>query len=140
MKLNYQILIVDDVSENIQVAMNILKECCYEFSFALSGEEALKLMGENDFDLILLDVMMPGLSGFDVCQRMKSDPDLNEIPVIFLTARVDVESISRAFHVGGVDFISKPFHPEELIARVHTHLQLRSAQLQVKHQSQLNQS
>ena len=140
MQLNYQILIVDDVSENIQVAMNILKECCYEFSFALNGKEALILLNENDFDLVLLDLMMPGLSGFEVCQKIKADKKLKNIPVIFLTARVDVESISQAFQVGGVDFISKPFHAEELIARVDTHLQLRTAQLKVQQQNQILQS
>ncbi len=127
MKLNYDILIVDDVVENIQVAMNILKEDNYNFSFARSGEEALKLLHENDFDLVLLDVMMPGIDGFEVCQRMKQDPKLREIPVIFLTAKTDTDSITRGFEVGGVDYITKPFHANELLARVKNHLELYRA-------------
>lgn len=140
MKLNYQILIVDDVTENIQVAMNILKEGCYDFSFALNGGEALALMNEQDFDLVLLDVMMPDITGFEVCEQMKVNTRLKDIPVIFLTARIDIESISKAFHVGGVDFISKPFHAEELIARVKTHLELRTIQLKLKQQNMILQS
>lgn len=124
MDLNYNVLIVDDVSENIQVAMNILKEQGYEFSYALSGSEAMELLKNNSFDLVLLDVMMPDFNGFEVCEFMKSDPRLLDIPVIFLTARVDVDSIAKGFSVGGVDYITKPFHANELIVRVKNHLEL----------------
>jgi len=127
MDLNYTILIVDDVVENIQVAMGILKEDNYNFAFARSGEEALELMSENDFDLLLLDVMMPGINGFDVCRRMQADAYLREIPVIFLTAKADPDSMSEGFDAGGVDYITKPFHANELLARVRTHLQLYRA-------------
>jgi putative two-component system response regulator len=137
MQLNYQILIVDDVSENIQVAMNILKERSYEFSFAMNGNDALELMRNNTYDLVLLDVMMPDKNGYEVCQIMKKDDRLKDIPVIFLTARVDVESISQAFKVGGVDFISKPFHAEELLARVSTHLELHAAKLKLQQQNRI---
>ena len=132
MNLNYQILIVDDIAENIQIVMNILKERSYDFSFALNGEEALDLMKHNDYDLVLLDVMMPGMNGFDVCKHMKKDPRLNDIPVIFLTARIDIDSISEAFRLGGSDFISKPFHAEELLARVNTHLELHAVKEKLK--------
>ena len=118
MELNYNLLIVDDVSENIQVAMNILKEQGYDFSYALNGSEAIELLKRNSFDLILLDVMMPDFNGFEVCEFMKNDPRLQDIPVIFLTARVDVDSIAKGFQVGGVDYITKPFHSNELIVRV----------------------
>lgn len=127
MDLNYTILIVDDVVENIQVAMGILKEDNYNFAFARSGEEALELMSENDFDLLLLDVMMPGINGFDVCRQMQADAYLKEIPVIFLTAKADPDSMSEGFDAGGVDYITKPFHANELLARVRTHLQLYRA-------------
>ena len=127
MELTYNLLIVDDVSENIQVVMNILKEQGYEFSYALNGTQALELMQANSFDLVLLDVMMPDVNGFEVCQQMKADPRLQDIPVIFLTARVDVDSITEGFHIGGVDYITKPFHSAELIARVKTHLELYQA-------------
>ena len=118
------ILIVDDVSDNIQVAMSILKEKSYQFSFALNGEQALELVKANAFDLILLDIMMPGMDGYEVCKEFKNNKDTQDIPVIFLTAKVDVDSIKTGFEVGAVDYIIKPFHPEELIARVKTHLEL----------------
>jgi len=123
------ILIIDDVAENIQVAMNILEEDNYTFSFATNGNEALALTKSDSAppDLILLDIMMPGLSGFDVCRLIKEDPNVKDIPVIFLTAKVDVDSVSKGFALGGVDYIIKPFHAEELQARVKTHLELYQA-------------
>ncbi|BBN60693.1 HD domain-containing phosphohydrolase [Hydrogenovibrio marinus] len=132
MKDRYHILIVDDVSENIQVAMNILKEGNYQFSFALNGEKALALVEENDFELILLDIMMPGLNGFEVCSHLKRNPMASDIPVIFLTAKVDIDSISQGFKLGAVDYILKPFHAEELIARVKNHLELFTAKKLLK--------
>ncbi len=124
-KFGYHILIVDDVTENIQVVMHVLREQNYQFSFATSGAEALALVEQQEFDLILLDVMMPGLSGFDVCQQIKARPTLHDdIPIIFLTAKTDIDSISKGFELGAVDYIVKPFHAEELIARVGNHLEL----------------
>lgn len=122
-----KILIVDDVSDNIQVAMNILKEENYSFSFALNGVEALLLLEEESFDLILLDIMMPRIDGFAVCQRIKDMPKVKDMPVIFLSAKADVDAISKGFEMGGVDYIVKPFHPDELLARVRTHLELSQA-------------
>ena len=119
-----KILIVDDVVENIQVAMNILKEENYTFSFASDGEEALALINHEKFDLILLDIMMPKLNGYDVCIKIKSNPETAETPVIFLTAKNDVDAISKGFAVGGIDYIIKPFHACELLARTKTHLEL----------------
>jgi len=133
MDLSYNILIVDDVIDNIQIAMNILKEENYNFSFATSGEEALTLLQNNSFDLILLDIMMPGTDGYEVCKRIKSSELLKEIPVIFLTAKNDIDSIAKGFAIGGIDYIVKPFHPEELIARVKTHLELHQAKMALKH-------
>jgi putative two-component system response regulator len=127
MMQGYNILIVDDVLDNIQVAMNILKEDSYNFSFAQSGEEALKLMHKNNFDLILLDIMMPGIDGYKVCKTMKEDPRLSDIPVIFLTAKADMDSMTMGFEVGALDYITKPFHANELLARVKTHLELYNA-------------
>lgn len=126
---NSRILIVDDVIDNIRVAMNILKEDSYEFSFAQNGTEALRLIFDvtEPFDLILLDIMMPGFNGFEVCQKLKENIKTVEIPIIFLTAKTDVEAITKAFEVGGVDYISKPFHANELLARVKTHLELYHA-------------
>jgi putative two-component system response regulator len=123
------ILIIDDVVNNIQVAMNILKEDDYDFSFATQGAEALTLIDQSadKFDLILLDIMMPGLDGFEVCQKIKENQSSKEIPIIFLTAKVDVDAITQGFSLGAVDYIVKPFHGDELLARVRTHIQLFEA-------------
>lgn len=137
MKSKKHILIVDDVAENIQVAMNILKEGNYEFSFAEDGQTALNILNQEsiDFDLILLDIMMPGESGFEICKKIKNNPRIKDLPVIFLTARVDLESIERGFAVGGVDYITKPFHAVELLARVRNHIQLYRAKSFLKQQN-----
>ncbi|WP_221795046.1 HD domain-containing phosphohydrolase [Oceanobacter mangrovi] len=127
MEKNYRILVVDDVAENIQVAMNILREDSYELSYATSGEKALELIRSQDFDLILLDIMMPGIDGFEVCGQLRTYPRYREVPVIFLTARADIDAISRGFEAGAVDYIIKPFHAAELLARVRTHLELHAA-------------
>jgi len=122
--MNYNILIVDDVPDNIRVAMNILKDDSYDFSFAKNGQIALELLDEQNCDLVLLDIMMPGMDGYEVCEKIKSNPRIADIPVIFLTARTDVDALSRGFSVGAIDFITKPFHSDELLARVKTHLEL----------------
>jgi len=132
LSFNGSILIVDDVLENIQVAMNILKEDSYDFSFAMSGDEALKLIKENQFDLILLDIMMPGIDGFEVCRRIKEDELFQDIPIIFLTAKSDIDSIAKSFEVGGIDYIVKPFHALELLARVKTHMEFYRAKVVLK--------
>lgn len=121
------ILIVDDVVENIQIAMNILKEESYSFSFASDGLEALELVKIESFDLILLDIMMPKVDGFEVCRQLKLMEESKDIPIIFLTARTDIDSISKGFLVGGIDYIIKPFHADELLSRVKTHLELAKA-------------
>lgn len=131
MKVN--ILIVDDVIENIQVAMNILKEDNYNFSYAKSGKDALELLKNNNFDLILLDIMMPDIDGYEVCRRLQKDPKHADVPVIFLTAKADADSLAEGFEVGGLDYIIKPFHANELLARVKTHLQLYKAKQILKH-------
>jgi len=133
MELKYQILIVDDVADNIQVAMNILQEENYDFSFAISGEDAYELLQHNKFDLVLLDIMMPGMDGFTLCELMKQNEKLKDIPVIFLTAKADIDSIARGFRVGGVDYIVKPFQAEELIVRVRNQLELYTAKEILKH-------
>jgi putative two-component system response regulator len=118
------ILIVDDVSDNIQVAMNILKEESYTFSFASDGQEALNLIANGAFDLILLDIMMPKINGYDVCKEIKKLEHAKDTPVVFLTAKADADSIAKGFEVGGVDYIVKPFHANELLSRVRTHVEL----------------
>ncbi|QBZ84249.1 Cyclic di-GMP phosphodiesterase response regulator RpfG [Hydrogenovibrio crunogenus] len=132
MHLSFHILIVDDISENIQVAMSILREEGYQFSFATDGEEALRLVDENEFDLILLDIMMPRMDGYETCRRLKANARTQDIPVIFLTAKIDIDAISKGFKLGAVDYITKPFHGEELIARVKTHLELYASRQLLK--------
>ncbi len=113
--------------------MSILKEENYEFSFATSGDSALELIADNDFDLVLLDVMMPGIDGYEVCIRLRENPDTEDIPVIFVTAKSDVDSIRKGFEAGGQDYIVKPFHADELLARVQTHIELYRAKKILQH-------
>ena len=127
MELSYNVLIVDDISDNIKVAMNILKESNYNFSFALNGKQALDIIKTKSFDLILLDIMMPEMNGFEVCKILKKDPATKDIPIIFLTAKADIDSITEGFKLGAVDYITKPFYADELISRVATHLELYRA-------------
>jgi len=124
---NYNILVVDDVVDNIQVAMNVLKEDNYNLTYALNGQEALSLVKEHEYDLILLDIMMPGIDGYEVCEKIKAMPSKKDIPIIFLTAKTNIESISKAFEIGGVDYLTKPFNADELLVRVKTHIELHNA-------------
>lgn len=130
-KYKYNILVVDDIARNIQIVGNILRKEGYQISFAQDGNIALERVADNKFDLILLDIMMPGLDGFHVCDILKQDPNTHDIPIIFLTARTDVDSTIEGFHRGAVDFITKPFNGTELLARVETHLALRVSQMEL---------
>ncbi len=121
------ILIVDDTPENIALISSLLKGA-YRTKVATEGETALRLASINGQpDLILLDVMMPGMDGYEVCRRLKENPKTADIPVIFLTARSDVEDERRGLELGAVDYIAKPISPPIVTARVRTHLQLKSA-------------
>ncbi len=119
-----RILIVDDNPRNIEVVASLLSGHRYEIEFASSGEEALQWVENAPFDLILMDIMMPGINGYEACRMIKEKDNYRDIPVIFLTAKTDTESLSKAFEAGGVDYVSKPFRSEELLARVATHLEL----------------
>ena len=121
------ILIVDDNPQNLQVLAKILQENNYEIEFATNGEAALKWLKDRKFDLILLDINMPGMNGFEVCMKMRSNPDLNNMPVIFLSADTDRESILKGFDLGAQDYVTKPFDSRELLARVRTHLALKDS-------------
>jgi len=119
-----KVLIVDDTPENIQVLMGTLKDQ-YAIVAAINGEKALKMaVADPQPDIILLDIMMPGMDGFEVCRRLKADPAMRDIPVIFLSALDDTGNKVKGFTVGAVDYISKPFQPEEVHVRVNTHLTL----------------
>ena len=126
------ILIVDDVPENLQVLGSLLDKEGFDISPALSGEEALNLVDHISPDLVLLDIMMPGMDGYEVCDRLKSNEKTRNIPVIFLTAKVEKEDIIKGFQAGAVDYITKPFNAEELLSRVSTHLKLLKYQKDIE--------
>ena len=120
----HSILIIDDVPKNIQVAASILQKNGYQMAFAQDGTTALAQIESKRFDLILLDIMMPRMDGFEVCRRIKARPDNRDIPIIFLTAKDDTDSIVKGFELGAVDYLTKPFNGAELQARVKTQLEL----------------
>lgn len=119
------VLIVDDTTTNIDLLFEILEPHGCKMSFATSGEMALEKVGSIKPDIILLDVKMPGIDGFETCARLKEDPELKDIPVIFVTALSDGENIARGFEVGGVDYITKPIKKLEVEARIKTQLKLK---------------
>lgn len=125
------ILVVDDNSQNLQLLGSVLQERGYDVAFAMNGKEALDYLTEELPDLILLDVMMPGMDGFEVCRDFKKVPDNKNVPVIFLTAKTETEDIVHGFECGAVDYISKPFQAAELLARVHTHVELKRAREEI---------
>jgi diguanylate cyclase (GGDEF)-like protein len=120
----FKILIVDDVPKNIQVAASILQNDTYQIAFAQDGPTALAQVESNRFDLILLDIMMPQMDGYEVCRRIRNRPDNRDTPIIFLTAKNDTDSVVKGFAMGAMDYLSKPFNGAELQARVKTHLEL----------------
>jgi len=121
----FLILVVDDASKNLQIVGAMLDKVGYATTFATGGQQALDRIHTAKPDLILLDLMMPEMDGFQVCEQLKADPVHCEIPVIFLTASHNRDHLLRAFERGAVDYVTKPFHPPELLARVRTHLDLK---------------
>jgi len=121
-----QILIVDDNPTNIDVLFKYLDGAGFEISVAENGENALEQCQYNPPDLILLDVMMPGMDGFETCRHLKENAETEGIPVIFMTALTDVSDKVKGFTVGAIDYVTKPFQHEEVLARITTHLALRS--------------
>jgi two-component system sensor histidine kinase/response regulator len=124
---NDLILIVDDNPNNIQVVATIMAEYGYELGIAMNAKEAYKFLEESIPDLILLDVGMPEIDGYEVCRTLKMDPRYMDIPIIFLTVKDEKEDIVKAFDLGAVDYVTKPFNIKELISRVRTHLSLKKA-------------
>ncbi|ADN01528.1 response regulator [Spirochaeta thermophila] len=131
----HRILIVDDTPPNIQLLGSILQEH-YIVSFAESGPEALSRLEKTPFDLILLDIMMPEMDGFEVCRRVRSNPKTKDIPIIFLSAKADRESVMKGLELGGQDYVVKPYDPRELLKRVQTQLSLREQQKKIEELSQ----
>jgi sigma-B regulation protein RsbU (phosphoserine phosphatase) len=128
------ILLVDDNPTNLQVLRQTLQGIDCKMLIAKNGERALSIAVEEHPDLILLDIMMPGIDGFEVCRRLKSDAATEDIPVIFLSALGDTEDKVRGLQLGAVDYVSKPFQPEEVKARVNTHLTIHRLRREVQNQ------
>src|SRR5882724_9007148 len=119
-----RILIIDDAPANIQTLSTLLKERGHQINIATNGRQALEVLERIRPDLILLDIMMPEMDGFETCRRIKASTAWREIPIIFLTAKTDTADIVRGFELGAVDYVAKPFSAHELLARVRTHLAL----------------
>lgn len=119
------ILLVDDIVENLKVLGNIFKNEGYQIAIASNGEAAISIARSKSPDLILLDVQMPGMDGFEVCKILKSEVQTKDIPVLFLTAKTESEDIVKGFELGAVDYITKPFNNNEMLARVRTHTELQ---------------
>ncbi|HNQ90910.1 MAG TPA: adenylate/guanylate cyclase domain-containing protein [Verrucomicrobiota bacterium] len=119
-----RILIVDDTPANLQTLAAVLKEQGYQISVATNGQQALDALGKIQPDLVLMDVMMPVMDGYEACRQIKTSALWKDLPVIFLTSKNDTADIVRGFQLGAVDYVAKPFNPCELLARVHTHLTL----------------
>src|SRR5579871_3421958 len=117
-----RILVVEDAPANIQTLVAILKDKGYQISVAMNGKQALDVLARVQPDLILLDVMMPEMDGFETCRLLKANEKWREIPVIFLTSKTETTDIVKGFELGAVDYVAKPFNAHELLARVNTHL------------------
>lgn len=128
----FTILIVDDVPKNLQYLGNTLKDENYKFEFATNGIKALEWIKKKSFDLILLDIMMPEMDGFEVCEKIRKDNRYKDVPIIFLTAYTDQKNILKGFGLGAQDYVTKPFNTKELLARVKTHLELKNSKEQLK--------
>lgn len=124
MKRNVHILIVDDNLKNLQITAQILKDEGYLISLTQDGQSALEYLMDNPVDLILLDIMMPGINGLDTCRMIKKNDRWKDIPIIFLTAKNQTDDLIEGFKAGAVDYITKPFVRDELLVRVKTHVEL----------------
>ena len=119
------VFLIDDNPKNLQVAANMLRLANYKVLIADSGKEGLAKIEKYMPDIILLDIMMPVMDGYEVCMKLKSNEKTKDIPVIFLTAKTETESIAKGFEAGGVDYITKPFNSKELLARIQIHVTLQ---------------
>ncbi len=132
-----KILVVDDTADNIQI-LNELLGSKYDVLCAIDGEFAIEVVNDNNPDLILLDIMMPGIGGFEVCKYLKNNIDTKDIPIIFITSKNDEISIENAYNIGGSDYITKPFRPKELLAKVNKELVLQEIQKELKYLSTID--
>jgi len=120
--MSARILVVEDAPANLQTLTAILKEQGYQLSVATNGRQALQVLERIRPDLVLMDVMMPEMDGYETCRQIKAAPLWQDLPIIFLTARTETADIVRGFELGAVDYVAKPFNAHELLARVRTHL------------------
>ena len=129
------ILIVDDNPTNLAVLFECLSESGFEVWMAQDGETALEQVAEEQPDLILLDVLMPGIDGFETCRQLKEKPATQDIPIVFMTALAEMVDKVKGFNLGAVDYITKPFQREEVLSRIQTHLRLRKLAKQLQAQN-----
>jgi len=127
---NKKILIVDDTVTNLDILGELLEQ--YDVIDAINGSDALEIIEEEKVDLILLDIMMPEMDGYEVCEILKGNLQTRDIPIIFITAKTDENSIEKAYDMGGADYVTKPFKPKELLAKVKRELQLQDLQNELK--------
>lgn len=120
------ILVVDDNPDNLRLLLGILSSKGYRVRPTSSGEHAIASITKEQPDLILLDIMMPGIDGFEVCRRLKSEEKTASIPIIFISALDEISDKTKAFSAGGVDYVTKPFNTQEVLARIKTHLTIRN--------------
>ncbi len=126
------IMVVDDNPYNLQILGQLLQKEGYEITMAMNGIDALRSLKHEIPQLILLDIMMPDMDGYEVCSEVKKDDSLKDIPIIFITAKSEVDDIVKGFDVGGVDYVTKPFRARELVARVKTHIELKKARAEIE--------
>ncbi|MDP4267739.1 MAG: response regulator [Bacteroidota bacterium] len=136
--IQFKILIVDDNSNNIQVLGSILRDAKYIVGFANNGHQAIEILNNTkDYDLVLLDVSMPEMDGFEICKTIQQDKELRNIPVIFITVYNEIENVLKGFNIGARDYITKPFNSRELLSRIKTHIKLKHKSDQIKYMNQM---
>ncbi len=133
----FTILIVDDLPKNLQVLGSTLKDEGYQVEFATTGTQAIEWLREKEFDLVLLDVMMPDMDGFEVCKRVRAGEPNKNVPIIFLTAKTDKDSVIQGYELGAQDYVTKPFDSRELLARAKTHIELKASREELKQMNQV---
>ncbi len=126
------ILIVDDQMNNLKILLHLLKQQQFEIHIAENGERALETLAHHHPDLILLDILMPGMDGFETCKRIKANTATADIPIIFMTALASLKDKIKGFEAGGADYITKPFEQNEMLIRINTHITLHRQQLKLK--------
>lgn len=129
---NVLVMIIDDNPENLKYLASIVKKSGYEYVMSLNGNQALEFLKSEKPDIILLDIMMPEIDGYEVCQKLKSNENTKDIPIIFVTAKAEIDEIVKGFEVGGVDYVTKPFNFVILESRIRTHIELKRSKDKLK--------